>query len=99
MIWTGKIVIRKNEHTPVMEYAKKQVRNTTNLLAWHRELSGAGQLLCRPKLWDSEMARGCRRNRRSGSLWLQKLIKTLHIGRNVGPFGTLQSQKDKLTNQ
>lgn len=28
-------------------------------------------------------------------VWLQELIKSLHMGRNVGLFGTLESQKDK----
>lgn len=99
MIWLGKIVIRENKHTLEREYVEKQVRNTPNLLDQHRELFGAGQLLWRLKIWGSKMARDCRRSRRSESLWLQKIIKTVHMGRNVGLFGTLQSQKDKLTNQ
>lgn len=79
--------------------SEKRVRNITNLLDWHRELFGAGQILGKLKLWGSELAGDWRRSRRSWSLLLQELRKILHKGRNLGDFGISLPQKDKLTSQ
>lgn len=53
----------------------KRIRNTANFLDWHRELFGAGQILGKLKLWDSELAGDWRGSRRSVSLFCRSSEK------------------------
>lgn len=61
----------------------KRIRNTANFVDWHRELFGAGQILGKLKLLDSELAGDWRRSRRSVSLFFCRSSEKLYIREEI----------------